>query len=71
MKRKKSKIFIAGAIAFIAGFLTTVRGAPLQPSQLTDSFKGEPALLQNRQYRFHSIECGPNIGRVLQSSSVM
>jgi|HubBroStandDraft_4_1064222.scaffolds.fasta_scaffold35612_2 hypothetical protein len=30
MKRKKSKILIAGAIAFIAGFLTTVRGAPVQ-----------------------------------------
>jgi hypothetical protein len=30
MKRKKSKILIAGAIAFIAGFLTTVRGAPVE-----------------------------------------
>jgi hypothetical protein len=30
MKRKKSNIFIAGAIAFIAGFLTTVRGGPAQ-----------------------------------------
>lgn len=71
MKRKKSKIFIAGAIAFIAGFLTTVRGAPLEPCQLTDSFKGEPALFQNRQNMFDRLECGPNIRSVPQSPPVM